>query len=248
VRAPISTSRPSESSRITTRAASHARRWDVSYETPAVFKDGLARLIGVRQDLGIDVDHHLVALAGSAGIDTVIQRGLSEQREGVGLLLRHRRRFRGTVLHSGYGSLGGASPLVERLPRSVQCSEEKRPGLRRQPAPHDHRAVVVLVNMQRAGGVLARSLAHFGLPIDTAPAPNDALDVLGGAGAGHGKQTLLGFGRGDTRDRTHVGIRDFAARECRRQPWQRAERPRDADTFARRTEIEPDAPAEPRRA
>jgi len=28
-----------------------------------VFEDGLAGLLGIRQDLGIDVDHHLVALA-----------------------------------------------------------------------------------------------------------------------------------------------------------------------------------------
>src|SRR2546429_9156578 len=35
VRAPISTTRPSASWRITTRLASHARRWDVSYETSA---------------------------------------------------------------------------------------------------------------------------------------------------------------------------------------------------------------------
>jgi hypothetical protein len=44
----------------------------------AVFEDGLARVIGVCEDLGIDVDHHLVPLAGGTGIDLVMQRGLGE--------------------------------------------------------------------------------------------------------------------------------------------------------------------------
>ena len=44
----------------------------------AVFEDRLARLIGIRDDIGIDMDHHLVAPAGGAGIDPVMQRGFGE--------------------------------------------------------------------------------------------------------------------------------------------------------------------------
>jgi hypothetical protein len=49
-----------------------------SWNARAVFENGLARLIGVRQDFGVDVDHHLVALARSAGIDAVVQGRLRE--------------------------------------------------------------------------------------------------------------------------------------------------------------------------
>ena len=59
----------------------------------AVFEDRLPRLIGIREHRSIDTDHHLVALARSAGIQTVVERRLGEQREGVGLQLAKRRRL-----------------------------------------------------------------------------------------------------------------------------------------------------------
>ena len=43
-----------------------------------VFKDRLAGLLGVREHLGVDVDDDLVALAGGAGIEPVVQRRLRE--------------------------------------------------------------------------------------------------------------------------------------------------------------------------
>jgi len=42
------------------------------------FHDGLARRFGVGQDIGIDVDDDLVALARGAGIDPVMERGLGD--------------------------------------------------------------------------------------------------------------------------------------------------------------------------
>jgi hypothetical protein len=60
----------------------------------AVLEDGLTRRIRIRQYRSVDMDHHLVALARRTGIDAVMQRRLSEERQRVGLLLRHRRRFR----------------------------------------------------------------------------------------------------------------------------------------------------------
>ena len=63
----------------------------------AVLEDGLARRIGIRQDFGVHVDHDLVALPRGAGIEAVVQSRLGEQRQRVGLLLGHRRRFRGNV-------------------------------------------------------------------------------------------------------------------------------------------------------
>jgi len=44
-----------------------------SWNASAVLEDRLAGLIGVGEDLGTDVDHHLVALARGAGIEAVVQ-------------------------------------------------------------------------------------------------------------------------------------------------------------------------------
>jgi hypothetical protein len=53
----------------------------------AVLEDGLPRLIGVRQRRGIDVDHHLVALARGTGIESVVEGRLRKQGQRVRLLL-----------------------------------------------------------------------------------------------------------------------------------------------------------------
>ena len=53
----------------------------------AVFEDGLARLIRIRQHRRIDVHHDLVALSRRAGIEPAMQSRFREQREGVRLLL-----------------------------------------------------------------------------------------------------------------------------------------------------------------
>jgi hypothetical protein len=63
----------------------------------AIFDDGLAWLIGILQHGGVDVDHYLVVFGRRARIDAVVERGLGEQLQRVGLLLSHGRRFRGNV-------------------------------------------------------------------------------------------------------------------------------------------------------
>ena len=94
VRAPTSIVRPSASWRITTpaRVARHALR-RFRGNARAAFHDGLARRIGVGQDIGIDVDDDLVALARSAGVDPVVERGLGDQRQRISLLLSERSAF-----------------------------------------------------------------------------------------------------------------------------------------------------------
>ena len=63
----------------------------------AALEDGLPRLLRISQDWGVDVDHHLVALPRSAGIEAVVQDRLREQGQGIRLLLGDWRRFRGNV-------------------------------------------------------------------------------------------------------------------------------------------------------
>ena len=82
---------------MTTRLASHARRRDVFRgEVRAFLEQRLAGLIRIGEDGGVDVDDDLVALARGAGVDAVVEGRFREQHQRVGLLLSHRRRFRGT--------------------------------------------------------------------------------------------------------------------------------------------------------
>jgi hypothetical protein len=63
-----------------------------SWNACPVLQDRLARLPGVRQDLGVHMDDDLVTLSRCAGIDPMVQGRLRQQRQGVGLLLGRRRR------------------------------------------------------------------------------------------------------------------------------------------------------------
>ena len=58
----------------------------------AVLEDALTGLLGVGQHGGVDVDHHLVALARGAGIE-VVEGRLRKQSQGIGLPLGQRGRF-----------------------------------------------------------------------------------------------------------------------------------------------------------
>ena len=138
-----------------------------------VFEDGLARVIGIRQDVGVDVDHHLIAFARRTRIDLLMQRGLRKQREGVGLLLRHRRRV-----------VARRRLPVQHRARSVQRAQEQGPRFRRQTSPYDNRTVIILIHVQRAARGLASGLTQFCLSVHPSPAAHDPFDVLGGASAG----------------------------------------------------------------
>ncbi len=53
-----------------------------------VFQHRLPRLGRVRQDRGVHVHHHLIALPWGPGVELVMQRGLGQQGQRVRLLLR----------------------------------------------------------------------------------------------------------------------------------------------------------------
>jgi hypothetical protein len=59
----------------------------------AVLEDGLARLIRIGERRGVDVDHHLIALARGAGIELVMERCLREKGQRIRLLLGRGRRI-----------------------------------------------------------------------------------------------------------------------------------------------------------
>ncbi len=80
----------------------------------AALEHGLAGRLRVLQHGGVDVDDDLVTLARRAGVETVVERGLGEQRQRVRLLLSRRGRFRGSVPRAA-GGIRAARPPIQRL-------------------------------------------------------------------------------------------------------------------------------------
>ena len=193
-----------------------------SWNARAVLEGRLAGRIGVRQDLGIDVDHDLVALPGVAGVEALVKGGLREQGEGVRLLLLHRRRSSWNVCGAGVSGRG-SSLLVERLPGGSQRLHEQGAHLRGQPALDPHRAVAIRIHVQGPARVLQGFLARLGLPVHPAPAADDPRHVLGRAGPAHAEELLFGFGSRDARQLAELRERQLAAGESARQQGQRAQ-------------------------
>jgi hypothetical protein len=208
-----------------------------SWNAHPVLEDRLARLIGVRQHLGIDVDHDLVTLARGAGIEVVVQGGLREQRQRVGLLLLQRRRV----------GLRRLLPplLVQALAGRGQGLHEQRADLGRQPSADPHRPVLVRIHVQRPAGVLPGGLPGLGLAVHSPPAAHDPLDVLGGAGASHRQQAFLGLRRGHARELPDLGVRQLPAGQGLGQPGQRAQGARHPHVLARGAGGEPHPPGQP---
>jgi hypothetical protein len=136
------------------------------------------------------VNHHLIVLGRRAWIDAVVQRGLGQEFKRIGLLLRHRRRFLGGVCGRfrravrglADGVLGSRTP-IQSLTRGRQRFQQERPGLRRQATADRDGTVLGGIHVESTAGVLPSRLVLLCLAIHSAPATDDALDMLGGAGA-----------------------------------------------------------------
>src|SRR5262249_23390643 len=119
------------------------------------------------------------------------------------------------------------------------------PGLRLQASVDDHHPILVVKHVKGPTAVALRGLPCFGDAIDAAPAADDTLDVLSGAGPAHRKQSLFGLWRRDASQRAHFRVRELTAGERLGEPPQGAQRFGDAHTLASRAGIETDAPREP---
>ena len=115
--APIAVVAHDDASRVAGQALRRSGR-----NAYTVFEHRLPGLVGVGQDGGVHVDHHLVAFSRRPGVDAVMECSLGEQGERVGLLLLHRRRV-------GLRRLC-ASPLVESLAGRIQRLQEQGADLR----------------------------------------------------------------------------------------------------------------------
>jgi len=84
-----------------------------------------------------------------------MQCRLGQQGQRIRLLLGPDRQLRGRV-RSRPAGLDGATPLVQRLAGRVEGPQEQRAHLRRRAPAKHHRAVAILVDMQRPARVLTR--------------------------------------------------------------------------------------------
>jgi hypothetical protein len=220
-----------------------------------LFQRGLAGLLRVGQHSRVHVDHHLVPLAGRAGIEAVMQRGLGEQGQRVRLLLRPRRGLQCGIARGrqagregrGRGP-GGADPLIQRLPSGVERAQQQLAHLGGEPPAEHHGAVVLAVDVERPARVLLRDLTRLGLPVHPPPAADDPLHVDRRAGAADGQQASLGVRRGYAGQGANLGVGELATGQGLSQPGQRRQRAGDPDALAGRAHVEADSPGEPVRA
>jgi hypothetical protein len=123
----------------------------------AVLEHGLAGRVGVGESRRVDVDHHLIALSRSAGIDAAVKGRLREQPKGIGLLLFHsgwfvvacaeRGRFRGNVRGVGAHDEGSVGALIQGLPRGGQRLDEELADLGLEPSANPDHTVVITVDV-----------------------------------------------------------------------------------------------------
>ncbi len=185
----------------------------------AAIEHGLARLIRIGQHLGIDVDHHLIALARGAGIEVVKGR-LREQGQGIGLLLGQRGRFRGNASRVCCSLISHPSPLVQGLAGRGQGLSQERADLRLKPPSDGDHALLVGTDVQGPAGVPARGLPSLGPPVNRPPAAHDALDVGGRTRAPHRQQASFRCRRGDAREGADLGVRELPAGKGLVKEWQ----------------------------
>ena len=115
----------------------------------------------------------------------MLQRGFGDHPERVGLLLAVQRwvAFGGIDLRRG----------EESVPRRGERLDQHSADFRRQQAADDHHAVGVLIDLQGSVAAPGHDVGLLGGPIDIAPAADEPLDVLRGAGLAERQQSLFGF-------------------------------------------------------
>jgi len=209
------------------------------------FEDGLARLLRIGQHLGVNVDHHLVALARGAGTEPVMKGRFREQGQRIRLLLGDRGRFRGDVPETcrGLGALPG--PLIEALAGRGQGLHEQRSHLRLEPPAEDHHAVLVVIHVQGSARVPPLRLPSLGTPVHAPPPAHDPLDVGRRARAPHRQEPSFGLRRGHAGQATDLGVGQLPAAQGLGGKWQCTQSAGHSDPLPGRAQVEPHAPGEP---
>ena len=212
----------------------------------AVLQHRLSWLCRVGQYLRVDMDHHLIPLARGTRIEGMMQRRLRDQDQRICLLLGDRRRPRHQHCRIRWRVPSGL--LIEHLTPGLQCTSQECPRLRRQPPPHHHLPVIVLIDLESAPFVLTDGLARFGPTIHLPPAPHDALDVGGCARAADRDETGVRLWGCHSRQRANLGIREPPVGQGLGEERQRPERPGHPHALPGGADVEPYPPAQPLRA
>jgi hypothetical protein len=182
----------------------------------SVFQDGLPWMLGLRQHGRIDVHHHLIAFARRTRVEPVVQRRFREERQGIGPLQWGGRRL---LYRVGRDFPADARPRIERLASRRDGLQQQGAHLGLQPATQDHRAVLVMMDVQRSARVPSRGLTALGAPVDLPPAPHDALHVGRRPRPSDRQEPRLRLQRGHPRQRPHLGVRQLPPGQGLRQPW-----------------------------
>jgi hypothetical protein len=183
----------------------------------AIRESRLPRHLWIGERRSVDMNDDLIPLARSSRIDTVMEGGLREQRQGIGRLLLERRRFRGNVHRVGIGERP-IRALIECLARGAQCLDQELAGLGLEPSADRDHTVVIPIHVQGPTTVPSRRFTSLGLLIYAPPATYDSLDVLRRTSSPHREQALFRRGSPHASQRTDLRIRQLTVGERFGQP------------------------------
>ena len=211
------------------------------------------------QGFGVDVQHHLVAVARRAPVQPASQRALGQPSQRVGLPLSEAPLHAGRLVHRVRGLRSAGDRLVHRVrpvdrrravgrDRGLQRPPEHRAHLRRQTPPNHHHPVFIDPCVQRPVRLLPPLLVHLRRPVRPAPRPHDLFDVGRRPRERHVEESLLRLRRRHPGDRAHLRVGDASPPHRVAQLRQVLQCVGHAHVLARRARHQARAPAQPRRA
>jgi hypothetical protein len=148
----------------------------------------------------LDVQDHLVAISSAAAIQIRCQSGLRQetQRIRAALLARH-------LLDERAWGCGVTRLLKQPIGCGLERAVHHGSLLRREPAADDQHPVVVHPRAHRPAKVPLVGLPRGCHAVASSPAAHHAFDMVGGAGPRDVEELRFVRGRGDTRQRPHLG-------------------------------------------
>ena len=183
---------------------------------------------------------HLVAITGSAAIETAGQCTLGETAQRVRPPL-----CRVVFVTDSIAGRGLRGLLKQPVGGRLDCALHDGTDLRRQPAAEDHHPLVIDVQRQGPMPLALLRLLRSLEAIDPPPGADEALDVGGCAGQGQIDEPPFVLGRGDPREGAHLGVRQRPALHRRADARKGRQRAGDSHLLARRAEIDPGPPMQP---
>ena len=199
--------------------------------SPAVSRRALLR----RQLFLVDMNDNLIAVAARPWIESALERTLSNEGKSVGA---HFADWRFVLLLL----------CVELVARRVERLHQDFASLRRQTSPDHEHAVLVDVRRHVTRRVAQLVVVGLDCAVDPPPASHHLLDLRRGSGPAQVHQRLLGIRRGNTGERPHLGVGEFALAHCLAHQGQVTQGSGDSHPLTGRAGGQPDPPGQPVRA